>query len=184
MFWNETASWGAMNLSPFQQYAKYRFGTTQANNLPTYTRPRMIGNAPSLTTAIKNGTNEFLYVNGGLVLSQSGKLATITGVQDTGNLGLGYNNDTYFAGDIAEVLVYNRALSDPERQQVEQYLLDKYGIEQTPVISGMGISNLTATAPRSTGPPISPPTRRSTTGSPTPMAVRHRWRRPPSLLIR
>ena len=31
-----------------------------------------------------------------------------------------------FAGDIAEVLIYNRALSDGERQQVEQYVLDKY----------------------------------------------------------
>jgi|GEM_PF-5501513 len=31
-----------------------------------------------------------------------------------------------FAGDIAEVLIYNRALSEWERQQVEQYVQDKY----------------------------------------------------------
>jgi hypothetical protein len=129
LFWNETTSWGATNLSPFQQYVKYRFGTTQPNNLPAYTRPSSIGNAASLTAAIKDGTNESLYVNGTLVLAQSGKLAAISGTQSTGELGAGYNN-TYFAGDIAEVLVYNRALSDPERQQVEQYLLAKYGVTQ------------------------------------------------------
>ena len=142
LFWNETASWGSINLSPFQLYAKYRFGTTQVNNLPAYTRPRSIGNAPSLTTAIKDGANESLYVNGGLIFTQGGKLATIAGVQDTGNLGQAYEN-TYFAGDIAEVLIYNRALSDAERQQVEQYLLARYGIGQTPVISGIGVSNIT-----------------------------------------
>ena len=40
------------------------------------------------------------------------------------NLGRGYTG--YFAGDIAEVLVYTRALSTAERQAVEQYLLAKY----------------------------------------------------------
>ena len=33
-----------------------------------------------------------------------------------------------FAGDIAELIVYNRALSDTERQTVEEYLRLKYGI--------------------------------------------------------
>lgn len=31
-------------------------------------------------------------------------------------------------GDIAEIVIYNRALSDSERQQVERYLSQKYGI--------------------------------------------------------
>ena len=63
-----------------------------------------------------------------LVLSQGGKLATIAGCQSTGNVGRGFNNDTYFAGDIAEVLVYNRALTVAERQAVEAYLNSKYAL--------------------------------------------------------
>ena len=140
LFWNETASWGSVHLSPFQRYAKFRFGTTQSNNLPIYTRPVSIGSSPTLSTAIKNGITDSLYVNGVLALSQDGKLANIAGVEDIGNLGRGYNNNSYFTGDIAEVLVYNRALSDTERQQVEQYLISKYAItaSATPPVRSNG----------------------------------------------
>ena len=81
-----------------------------------------------MTEASKDGTTDALYVNGALVLSQGGKLATIAGCQDTGNVGRGYNDNTYFTGDIAEVLVYNRALSQGERQAVEAYLNNKYAV--------------------------------------------------------
>jgi hypothetical protein len=60
------------------------------------------------------------------VLTQSGKLTTISGSQSTGQLGRGYNDDIYCQGDLAEVLVYGRALSEDERLQVERYLQQKY----------------------------------------------------------
>jgi hypothetical protein len=41
-------------------------------------------------------------------------------------VGRGYDDDTYYPGEIAEVLVYERALSELERQTVEQYLTNKY----------------------------------------------------------
>jgi hypothetical protein len=44
----------------------------------------------------------------------------------TGQLGRGYNNNPYFNGDIAELLVYSRALSDAELRTVQRYLLQKY----------------------------------------------------------
>jgi hypothetical protein len=125
IFWDETANWGTVYLSPFEGSVKYEFGTGQANNLPSYTRPSSIGSAFTMTEAIKNGTSESLYVGGQLVLTQTGKLATIADIESTGNLGVGYLN-THFAGQIAEVLVYNRALTSTERQQVEQYLNAKY----------------------------------------------------------
>ena len=34
----------------------------------------------------------------------------------------------YFSGDIAEIFVYNRALTTAEQQQMEVYLADKYGV--------------------------------------------------------
>jgi hypothetical protein len=40
-------------------------------------------------------------------------------------LGQAYQK-TFFRGDIAEVLVYNRVLSDSERRGVESYLNQKY----------------------------------------------------------
>jgi hypothetical protein len=36
--------------------------------------------------------------------------------------------DEYFNGDIAEVIVYDRVLSDDERAQVSAYLTIKYGV--------------------------------------------------------
>ncbi|MBN1207271.1 MAG: right-handed parallel beta-helix repeat-containing protein [Myxococcaceae bacterium] len=126
IFWNETASWGTVYLSPFQSRVQWRFGTTQYGNWPTYVRPTSIWNAYSLTVSQKDGAVDSLYVNGTLVQRESGKLTMIAGCRDVGNLGRGYNDNTYFPGKIAEVLVYNRALNDSERAQVEAYLKNKY----------------------------------------------------------
>lgn len=49
---------------------------------------------------------------------------------NTANLLLGVRSDGgyYFNGDIAEVLIYNSILSTTDRNTVEQYLADRYGI--------------------------------------------------------
>ena len=52
----------------------------------------------------------------------------------SGNLSLGVrsgDNSYYFNGDIAEVLLYNTVLSDSNRNAVEHYLGEKYGISIT-----------------------------------------------------
>ena len=110
IFWNETTSWGTVYLSPFQNQVNFRFGTTQVNNRHIYTRPAPIGTNYSITVSKKDGTTDMLAVDGALVVSASNKLASITSCRDTGNLGRGYNDDTYFAGDIMGVLVYARAV--------------------------------------------------------------------------
>ena len=128
LFWNETAFWGGIVLTPYQNSVSLRFGTTQSGNSLLYNRPAPVGTAFTLNSAVKNGATDSLYVNGALVLSQGGKLTTIAGCQDTGNLGRGYNDNTFFSGQIAEVLVYDRALNESERQSVEQYLNSRYAI--------------------------------------------------------
>jgi hypothetical protein len=120
--WGETAWWGMTYLSPFQSGVAYRFGTTQAGNLPHYNRPTSIGANFSLTTAIKSGSTDTLYVNGQNVLSSSGKLDALAGSTNSGYIGRGDFN-TYFSGDISEIIVYSRALADAERQTVEAYLI-------------------------------------------------------------
>jgi hypothetical protein len=42
---------------------------------------------------------------------------------------IGRFNAEYYNGDIAEIIIYNKALSDDERRDVEQYLSKKWGID-------------------------------------------------------
>lgn len=126
VFWNETAPWGTVYVSPFQSTVALRFGTTQAGNRHIYTRPSSIGSAFSVTAAIKNGTTDSLYVNGAKVLEQGGKLTTIAGCVNAMKIGQGYNENTYFHGSVAEILIYTRAVTAEEREGVESYLASKY----------------------------------------------------------
>jgi cytochrome c-type biogenesis protein CcmH/NrfF len=45
--------------------------------------------------------------------------------------GTGTSYSEYWNGDIAEVIVYGRTLTDAERTQVEDYMAKKYGITLT-----------------------------------------------------
>jgi PKD repeat protein len=40
--------------------------------------------------------------------------------------GIAPNNNNYFSGDIAEIIIYNTALNNQDRQSVENYLFSKY----------------------------------------------------------
>lgn len=83
-----------------------------------------------------------LYVNGAIIT---------TGVQTSSSpeafvpnpraAYVGYRNivvpvEEEYTGDIAEIVVYDRKLSNSERNQVEAYLGDKYGIELAVAIEG------------------------------------------------
>jgi hypothetical protein len=105
----------------------FRFGTTQVGNNPSYRRPTTIGGDFSLTTAVHNQGTDSLYVNGTKVFQQSGKLPALGGTDGTGFLGRGVNN-TYYNGEISEVLVYDRVLKDKEMQTVTSYLETKFGL--------------------------------------------------------
>ena len=77
-----------------------------------------------------DGITDYLYINGDLVLTNekpAGQEA-LGHQEDVGNIGRGYDDNTYFPGMIAEIFIYNKALSDDERSQVENYLSDKYSI--------------------------------------------------------
>jgi hypothetical protein len=127
LFWVENAHWGNTYVSPFQTHLAYRFGTTQVGNDPEVLRTSDIGGDFTLTTAIHNGSTDSLYVNGKLLNTQTGRYTTLAGMTGEGFIGEGYQG-TFFTGDISEILVYNRALSDQEREQVDYYLKAKYGL--------------------------------------------------------
>jgi Concanavalin A-like lectin/glucanases superfamily len=126
ILWNENASWGNTFLTPYQKSVSFRFGTTQVNNQPAYTRPVTIGQDFTVTRAVHNGTTDSLYVDGVRVLSQGNKSPTLSGTTGAGYIGRGINN-TYFNGEISEILVYDRVLSADETAAVEKYLRNKFG---------------------------------------------------------
>nr|HPN67518.1 LamG domain-containing protein [bacterium] len=81
--------------------------------------------------------NTKMYVNGtpatmsstGTDQNLSVKISTAAG-DNWGNIGGTHYSvsPSFYKGDIAEVLIYNRALSDTERRTVEQYLANKYNL--------------------------------------------------------
>lgn len=81
---------------------------------------------PHVISLIYNGTNHTPYkdsVVGTANNNNNGNVAT-TGI----GVGCNGTEDEVFAGDIAEIIVYDTALSDANRGDVETYLIDKYGI--------------------------------------------------------
>jgi hypothetical protein len=126
IFWNENASWGNTFVTPYQADVSFRFGTTQVNNQPIYTRRVAIGQDFTITRAVHNGSTDSLYVNGLLALSQGNKSSVLNGTTGAGYIGQGINN-TFFNGEISEILVYNRVLSANEAASVESYLRNKFG---------------------------------------------------------
>ncbi|HTF72077.1 MAG TPA: LamG-like jellyroll fold domain-containing protein [Edaphobacter sp.] len=129
ILWTEDALWGNTFVSPYQTHVYSRFGTTQVGNNLSYTRPASgIGQDFTITRAVHDKDTDQIYVNGLRVLSQGGKLSSLSGVTGAGTIGLGINNK-YFNGEISEILVYNRALSSQEAARVESYLRNKYGTQ-------------------------------------------------------
>ena len=63
-----------------------------------------------------------MYANGKLLWTVSGRLTTLSNMTGEQLLGQGSQN-SFFTGEISELLVYDRALTDAERQTVERYLL-------------------------------------------------------------
>ena len=96
--------------------------TTTGGSLPS-----SAGFSYRILEGVKNyGSNSALYING----IQDGRSsdATLNGSFTNANYHIGKSTSyNYLNGDIAEVIVYNRALSDSDRKGVEQYLFNKYG---------------------------------------------------------
>ena len=139
LFWHEAENFGTVLLTPSPSRIRYFFGTGQSQAVFVYPRPSPIDRAFSLTTALKNGSDAVLYVGGEEVFRQGGQKPDIAACEKVGQLGRGegdkatnrqfqgqFEGWTYFAGDIAEVIVYSRALPPSERAAVEQYLLAKH----------------------------------------------------------
>jgi len=82
------------------------------------------GGAFHIFTGVFNGASSNAYVDGVLVGSGNMAVAPVGAVYLMTNAG----NTVHPPGDIAEMLIYNSALSDTNRNRVESYLKSKYNI--------------------------------------------------------
>jgi hypothetical protein len=127
--WTEDEPWGNTFVSPYQTNVYASFGTTQVGNTLYYSRPGGgAGQDFTTTRAVHDHGTDSLYINNMLVQSRSGKLSVLGGVTGGGTIGAGMGN-TFFHGEISEILVYDRVLSADEAAVVESYLAEKYGTQ-------------------------------------------------------
>jgi len=92
-------------------------------------------NVPYIFTTKFDGTNNTTYLNAVQQPTGSPTTAASTGTFSTGSyvIGAHYTSSAvaspYYNGNIGEIIIYNRALSDFERGQVENYLSKKWSIK-------------------------------------------------------
>jgi hypothetical protein len=99
----------------------------------------LTNNAYQLIEATHSGTTGTIYQNG--VQKGSGALSAITNINRTvNNIGLGSGGTFPYTGEIAELLVFKRALTADERVSIENYVYSKYGIGSPPAIAAPTIT--------------------------------------------
>ena len=73
-----------------------------------------------------------IYLNGSTLSTITvGTATTNSGVVNSFSIDrAGAYNGYYFTGDIAKIIIYNRALTSNERKRVDAYLKNKYGLQE------------------------------------------------------
>lgn len=128
--WAEFGPWGMLYLGPQQTGVAWRCGTTQWGNNPFWNRPGPNG-GPTVTVLRKTLSREDLFVQGALVQSLTDRRAPIAHTGSYAMIGAGSdaraNPLAFWAGDIAEIVFFSRAISEVERDALERTLRAKYG---------------------------------------------------------
>jgi len=111
-------------------YTSNYLNTDIANNTRQSTNPTSFSAGTTyLTSTVYSNPDLSIYSNGTLAKSASGLSTSIPNSSADLLLGqLGGNNIGYFAGDLAEVLVYTEALNTVERILIENALASKYSL--------------------------------------------------------
>jgi hypothetical protein len=117
------------HLGFFAEYSIAGFGWGSISNHPAINDLRTSNEYPTeLDWRIHTHQPSALYKNGNVVscVNVDDVNVDVDGLTDIGSRS--DNGSLYFVGDIAEILVYDRILSDSEREFVETYLNAKYDI--------------------------------------------------------
>jgi hypothetical protein len=125
--WFESGSWGQVFLDLWQNQINWRFGTGQDQNDNGYGFPSSMGTNYSLVLLTKETTVERLFHNGTNVATNGGKNASLSGNESIYRLAAGNFGDPS-TNTICEILVFTTQLSAVQRQQLEGYLANKWGL--------------------------------------------------------
>ncbi len=99
-------------------------------SVPVYSRP-----TPRIITFLSSSTvmtaTKGVFLNGGsgTILANAAANAPLTATS-TGYIGRD-DSTSFYNGEIAEIIIYNRALKVDERNDIQNYLSKKYGIKVT-----------------------------------------------------
>ncbi|WP_344813567.1 Ig-like domain-containing protein, partial [Chitinophaga oryziterrae] len=140
---NNQAVWGNDNGSQQRFFnSKWSTGTTDGSlstggtasvitGASTVGETRLVTGVYSglVTAGVNTGASNAsaVYINGKKLSAFTDMTAASSG-QSVFKIGLD-GDDNYFNGDISEIVVYNRKLTDCELETVNRYLADKYGID-------------------------------------------------------
>jgi hypothetical protein len=131
-------SFSPPNTNAWQTTTSFNGGSQQSSGTRVITPQRNISGGPTFTpgfntpfifTNVFNGTNWFGYGSGITLGSQAstGNFSYTKYVVGSGE-GSGGTNIPGWTGYIGELIAYNTALTDTQRQQVEYYLSTKWGL--------------------------------------------------------
>jgi hypothetical protein len=88
---------------------------------PQYT-PKAINGLPALKF---DRSTDYLNFNGTSIANSDYSVVIVEGRLDN----RGNNNTQYYYGYISEVIIFNKYIKDSERQNIERYLGQKWGIK-------------------------------------------------------
>jgi len=138
-------SYQILNQTPYFTPYNYQNAGANINNGTNYLTSVIVNDGPTFDIYQTSTFN--IYTNSGSgpaltsnINSASTNLLNISKFNIGGNT---YGNTFCFNGLISEVILYNRALSNAERQTIESYLINKWGIStiqsNVPVKSGLNL---------------------------------------------
>jgi hypothetical protein len=126
-YYMEADSGVAPRIMQFRESDLNTFGFNPNNNVPSTNVVTVTATAANwnVYSAHYDGRTAAAYVNGNTWTRTATNDTPNSGTHDLA-VGAATNLTGYFIGDIAELLIYNPAISEFQRQQVEAYLGRKY----------------------------------------------------------
>lgn len=120
------------------------YNNTTSSNIITPSSSLTVGKYQLVDVIHDGAGNAILSING--TVKQSGSVQNLRNQSRSANiLGADYNTSSFWNGELAEILVYSRALSEAERKDVQGYLSTRYQLATSTVASTPVLSVATST---------------------------------------
>lgn len=120
------------------------YNNTTSSNVITPSSSLTVGKYQLVDTVHDGAGNAIVSING--TVQQSGSVQNLRNQSRSANiLGADYNTSTFWNGELAELLVYSRALTEAERKDVQGYLFTRYQLATSTMASTPMLSVATST---------------------------------------